>query len=500
MRKLICAGFISVTILSCRGQSPKITNTDTTPVHSEFNKNSNGLIYSDQDINALKFVIDSLNLKFKTCDLNKDYFSYPQTRLYSLHFESKNNNLKELKIELGSNPDFYTIINKYKSFLKKVDSSKILIQSPHKGDNGRLIYLSGNAFSGFNTDYSITAILPNQKWIYDYEEKGKDNTAYTIDCSFIPGNFSQVIIPSQYARLIQYIDCMIDTSASIFLGKQDLNPFERKTSAKADTYYKDINDYLNKKLDLKKKKDDYNFDYLNADKIKYAITNLSDDQFLSEKIKLLTAIYLENETGSDETEELIAAFISKEKALEIKRKRRVFGQCSQDNSPRVHAKNIAILAAETHSWDIFLQAHLNIMNDRFERITDGSYAWGKRQTYIKELEALDINVTDMMLGLCLRSFNTSDNHYNGTVWRIGKALSESKDRLLFEEKAKKIMQDDKLDEFNRSLIFLLYHTYLNHLTDKDERKIKVTALKKSVDNYPAFIQSGINEIETNLTD
>lgn len=502
MRKLFCTFIISAFLLSCQAQPPQNVKTDTTTNYSEFDKNTNGLIYSDNDISALRFVVDSLNLKFKTCDLNKVYLSYPQTKLYTISFKSKTNNLLEIKKEFEGNPDFYTLIKKYKAFLNTVDSNRLLIKSPYKQEDGKTAYLSGNAFGGFEKEYSISRnkIEPGQKWVYDYEKKGEYNDAYSIDCYFMPNDFFQIQIPSKYAKLIQYIDCMIDTSATIFLGKKEADLFGRSTSKKATAYYNDINGYLTKKMDLKNKKDDYTFDYLSDIKIAYAKNNLQNDVFLLNKLQLLSAAYLDSETGNDAAEELIAAFVSKAKALEIKRKRRVYGQCSMDNSPRVHAKNIASLAAETHSWDIFLRAHLNIMNDRFDRMSDGSYAWGQRQTYIKELEVLDINVADMMLGLSLRAYNVAEEHYNGTIWRIGKALCESKDRLKFEEEAKNIMKDNNLDQFNRSLIFLLYHTYLNYLEDKAERKLKVQEFKKTVSQYPSFLQSVIGEMKETLAD
>jgi hypothetical protein len=502
MRKLFCISLISVFFLCCKSQVRETTVTDSTPAYTEFSKNSNGLIYSDQDINALRFVVDSLNLKFKTCAISKQYLCYPQARYYLLRFESKSDNLLEIKRDMDGHPDFYTLAKKYTTYLKEIDSNLLLIKTPVKENDGKAIYISGNSFKGFNRNYVFGRNIKTaaQQCVYEYEKKGEYNSANTIDCYFIQGAFAQAMLPTKYARLIQYIDCMVDTAASIFLGKKDTDPFYAKTSREVSTCYNEINSYLNKQMKIVKQKDSYEFDYLTENKITYAKTNLANNSFLSKKLLQLANVYIANETGDDRAEELVALFVSKQKALEIKRKRVVYGQCSMDNSPRVHAKNIAALAAETHSWDIFLRAHLNIMNDRFERMTDGSYAWDKRQTYIRELEVLDINVIDMMLGLSLRSYNVAEDHYNGTVWRIGKALTESKDRLKFEAAAKDMMKDDELDPFNRSLIFLLYHTYLNYLTDKEERKIKVTAFKQTASQYPAFIQPAIDKMETVLTD
>jgi hypothetical protein len=134
------------------------------------------------------------------------------------------------------------------------------------------------------------------------------------------------------------------------------------------------------------------------------------------------------------------------------------------------------------------------MNDRFERASDGSYAWEKRETYLKELEELNLNIVDLMLGLTLRAENAADNHYYGTIWRMGKALTESKDKPLFEQKAVAIMKDPSLDEFNRGLVFLLYRTYIDRLEEK-EGKQKREELRKTINSFPGFIQTSIRQLK-----
>jgi hypothetical protein len=61
--------------------------------------------------------------------------------------------------------------------------------------------------------------------------------------------------------------------------------------------------------------------------------------------------------SNDTFEEYVARYVSAAEALELKRNRRVIGGCSMDNSPRIHAQNIAILSAETTKWEIFLRSH-----------------------------------------------------------------------------------------------------------------------------------------------
>jgi len=460
---------------------------------NEFANNKNGLIYSEQDINALRFVVDSLNLRFKSCDLKK-YYAYPQAKAYSLKFSSKTDDLQQIISSLKNGVSFQSLLKTYKNLISKADSNVFLVSLPDR-ENGKLRYLSGNAFNGFDDEYRLSGdnTFGTKKWIFEYFKKEKYHEIYSLDALYITEDLLQPVIPNDYAKLIQYIDCMVDTAEKIFTSEKYIPEF--LSNDKKNIAYTELNNFLNARMKIKKSKNDYDYSYLTDSKIKFVIDSLNKNTFVINKLNELATWYTTNGGGDDGAEEMIAALISKQRALQLKRNRRVMGSCSMDESPRRHAWNIAMLAAETHSWEIFLRAHLDIMNDRFDRMTDGSYAWGQRQTYIKELETLDINVIDMMLGLSLRAYNISPGHYNGTVWRIGRALSESKDRLLFEKEAKKIMQDDKLDQFNRSLIFLLYRTYLNYLEDKKEAQSKIEILKNEIVQYPSFIQTAIKEIK-----
>ena len=143
---------------------------------------------------------------------------------------------------------------------------------------------------------------------------------------------------------------------------------------------------------------------------------------------LLESAYQEaNESKSsyDVFEKYVATYLTPGKALELKRNRIVVGQCSMDDRPRIHAMNIAQLAGESLNWDVFLRAHLNIMNDRIDRISDGSWAWESRHTYIKELEELHFDVVSLLLGIALRAEDLPKNHYYGGNSRLGRAIDES---------------------------------------------------------------------------
>ncbi|HEY0261567.1 MAG TPA: hypothetical protein VGB95_00970, partial [Chitinophagales bacterium] len=191
--------------------------------------------------------------------------------------------------------------------------------------------------------------------------------------------------------------------------------------------------------------------------------------------------------SDDEFEEYVGRYYSPKTELELKRNRRVVGGCSMDRSPRIHAFNIALLAAETINWEIFLRAHLDIMNDKFQRASDGSYAWGARETYIKELEVLDINVLDLLLGISLRIENSSKNHYFGSIGRTGRALSETNNASEIEAKMLQMISDNKLDDYNRLLIYYLFLNYNYHLEDKEKQSVNKDKLKTAVKTLPEYL-------------
>lgn len=163
------------------------------------------------------------------------------------------------------------------------------------------------------------------------------------------------------------------------------------------------------------------------------------------------------------------SFSKKIELLEQWRNTRVIGMCSQDIAPRIHAIEIAFLAAETANWEVFLKAHLDIMNDRFERVSDGSYAWNERKTYIKELEELEIDLTSLLLGISFRIDNPAENHYYGNVWRLGRAISESEQVEEFEQAIVEIVQNEELDFLNRALGYFLFDSYVHNLPDETKK-------------------------------
>ena len=160
-----------------------------------------------------------------------------------------------------------------------------------------------------------------------------------------------------------------------------------------------------------------------------------------------------------------------------------------DSRPRTHAINICILAAQTAQWDIFLRSHLDIMNDNFQRMSDGSWAWEGRETYLKELEMLNIHATDLLLGTCLQTRSVNDNHYSGDIQRIGRALAETSEPDVVEKQMLTMISDNRLDNYNRLLIAYLFDNYNYYVKDEKVKTVNNTKFREAIKHLPSYIQT-----------
>jgi hypothetical protein len=469
---------------------------------TEFGKSNNGLIYSDTTVKQLKFIVDSLNLKFKVCELNKTYLSKFQAKAHFVSLES--GKIKDAKKDIEANISFDDFIKKYSK--SEVENELLVVKFKYKNDVEKDVieFSSIELNSKYEHEFNFEKNLKNYdeplkgKWIYRYYDK-TEYSKESIDAFYFIEEFSQISIPEIYARMIQYSDCMVDTSTQIFYEKAHRSGVRYRNDEPSKS--KEFMDYIHKSTN----RPEYNTEYNEKD---YEIYSKKYQLWDSLRISMVDSLKNKDEKFSkllneaikeaiikgstdDEFEEYVGLYYSKKTELELKRNRIVVGGCSQDNSPRVHALNIAKLSAETINWEIFLRSHLDIMNDRFERASDGSYAWGQRKTYIKELEVLDINVLDLLLGISLRIENPSNNHYYGSIGRLGRALSETNKSTEIEAKMLQMVSDNQLDDYNRILIYYLFLNYNYNLDDKQKQTLNKEKLMKAVKTLPKYLATKI---------
>lgn len=506
----------------------------------EFEVYPNGLIYSDHSINKLKHIVDSLNLKFKVCEYNKVFKSVNQTKAKYVSLEK--NKILEAKNDMDNNISYADFITKYPRAIVNEDLLVVKFKYFDKYDNSNKIYVDAVDFNDRN-QFSITknenevlsffSASVKGKWLYEYHEKTKYSSE-SIDAFYFVEDFTSKNLQPKYNKLIQYADCMVDTTAQVFYDNskesgvryfdtiprkfQKFTKYVDEALKKPNFSYEDYDvligmDTMNfekpwKKLQMSKKERakseerrklvEEKFERFKKEYDAWEEKRFSRIDSLKVNDKNFMPLFLEAyeesksvKSSDDEFEEYVGRYVSKEAELEMKRNRRVIGGCSMDQSPRIHAFNIALLSAETTKWEIFLRSHLNIMNDRFDRVSDGSYAQKERKTYIRELEVLDINLLDLIIGISLRIENPSNNHYYSSINRIGRALSESKNKVEIENQLLQMVKDDSLDDYNRTLMYFLFDNYNHYLEDKNLQKENIVKLQEAVATLPSYISSKI---------
>lgn len=441
----------------------------------EFKTHENGLIYSPEAMERLKGIVGEKNEEFRVCDYNKQYYSIEQTRgkIYQLSDPNVESLVHDLKADIAP-----------ASFVKKYGVSAngnnmgLLTKQHYTNYKGEKVVGIREQPDGIRIeiDENEWETSKSGNWVWNVS-----NRKY-VQVAYLRGGFSSTPLSDRYNRMIQYSECLIDTTSQIFAmdaSRKIWYGTSDSSRSKQEKFMKFLVRKFGKKAPIVGYKKGLSDEEMFARMDSLQEWEKSKKLFVQQELhknpefkKLLGQGYQEalaNKNSNDDFEYYVANYLSNEKALELKRNRIVVGGCSMDEAPRIHAMNIAQLAGESVNWDIFLRAHLNILNDNFSRVSDGSWAWEARETYIKELESLNIHVSELLFGIALRASNVAEGHYYGSIGRMGRAISESKEVSVYLNELPMMVADKKLDDFNRLLMFYLYDNLIYH-TDKSEKK------------------------------
>lgn len=465
--------------------------------NTEFRIHENGLIYDDETMKKLSHIVDSLNIRFRQCE-PRDYKSFAQG---FATFVTVDKNKKAATGAIRDNISLEAFRKKFpKAEVERVRIYKYTFTNykkertvcytsfPFPDDNEKALYLP-----------LTNANDKTNGWVMEEDE---DVSALFLEDLESPS------FPQVYAQLIQYVDCMVDTTATIYFQEAERETFDSlPPGSKVRQYLELANDFggepeYPRDLDVETP---FYEQAIHKYRREHAQWNNKRLAALDEKMKEQhNQILLQEATdealslgrSSDVLEFYVERYLSPGQALKLKRHRQVVGFCSMDSRPRDHAADICRLAATTAQWDIFLRAHLDIMNDNFVRASDGSYAWAGRGTYLKELEALNINATDLLIGTCLRSSTVSDNHYHGDISRIGRALAESHDLDAVSTRLLAMIKDDQLDLFNRLLTVYVFNHFNYNLPEDavERRKANVAELQAAIATLPDDLVKALEKL------
>ena len=186
---------------------------------NEFKIFSNGLIYDESTMQKLGSIVDSLNLKFRSCDLAHPYYANPQGMAHVVNIPNKTV-LKAVQDGMS----FATFAEKYPRQVKHRDLW--IVKTRYESYDGKkYIAYHGLPSGGDQPSIELKDKKSNDRdigWIVD--EEGK--TAFYLE------KLDHRELPFDYARLVQYVDCMIDTTAEIYFPEAKRAVYQRvdKTS------------------------------------------------------------------------------------------------------------------------------------------------------------------------------------------------------------------------------------------------------------------------------
>lgn len=470
----------------------------------EFTTYPNGLIYSPQAMKHINYVVDSLNLKFKKCEFNRKLITDLRGKGTYIHLSIPDSIvlLQQLESDLYHNMSLADVQRKYAEYILSVQKQINLSFAYTSNLDGSYRYKvtverKSDEYD-FTSQSDIAPLHSNSHWYFKIRQDQQWRNFY-IDANWIEEVYSPMFMPEKYAYLVNYADCMIDTTATIFEKSKLFSDSKEDQTEYEEAYIKAKTIICPTEKDFEQCIDHIRNDQRLLSKLDKRLKN--DTTFLRSLRQAVIHSPFDEEYGSIELPDSNLNWLVERYAplmmLDYVRQGAVVGECSHDDSPRLQAQKIAYLSAEAHNWGIFLRSHLNIMNDRFVRWgADGKpNTW---LTYIQELEATGINVLDLIFGISLYVANPSPNHYFGNIGRLGRALAESKDSLEFERRAVNMITDADLDSLNRIRIAYLYTNYLLSLREEGRALPKWEGFLKIPNVPPAFLKSEGENIRKRL--
>lgn len=460
-------------------------------------------IYTQEAKQKLGKIVDSLNLRFKKQHLNKKYYARPQAKAHIIYTDK---NVTAIKKDIENNISFENFEKKYPNTIDAKDEliiKEIYYDEIDKGTNTnfeikslRFNYRNDNKYRKENT--TNQNIQWKNKWVIG---NFSDNTEYTyLNAIYITEEFEGTAIPEEYGNMISYVDCMIDTNATIILANpkyDEINPTNdkktkklKKLSNKFDRFtkqYKKKNPYPkldNNKfkksipsdklmcLEEIKKLSTINDEYSNSqnqwdkDKYIYIKSNLAKEKDLV--LKVYQDCIENNDNTISYMENYLNEILSGSQMLDLIRRRAIiYPDCGTDYRSVFHLQQIEYLTTETAQWDIFLRTHLDLMKNSLY------YAYNRRiqkteKRFIQVVESLNINLVELLIGSILKFEHSFNNHYFNDDRTIGIIFSVSKNKKKFEEQIYTMLADTKLDIYNRILIYHSFLRYLQNINKNDK--------------------------------
>ncbi len=169
------------------------------------NSNITKLAYDAKTINQLKFIVDSLHLKYKKNPPNKMYMSVPQTKGYTIILRENTPNLyiDDLTRDLKNKIPLEKLRKKYPNVINE-NIAFVTKQKQQKYSKKMQTY-----FNIVSWQYSDIKIILEEK---DFDKKYNNEAIFKYEKNnnwllgiFILEDFKTQEIPAEYSNMISYV-------------------------------------------------------------------------------------------------------------------------------------------------------------------------------------------------------------------------------------------------------------------------------------------------------
>lgn len=379
---------------------------------------SGKLLYSDTAKKGLRHIVDSLNLDFRASE-SKIYKAPMQGR--GDYFFIKGDETYDALKDIKAGVPFRQMADKYPNAEKQPDI--LVVRTKQKIDS-----LKMTSFSVVSMGYLMPSVFFTEEeadvmekvtkgWIYNYDEKEN-----AINAFYFSKAMTAPELPEHYSRMLQYKDHLMPSGNTIYFDYawECTPPYIYIAGPKMQAFYDDLNHKLKRpeyipEVPLTENNgfettthtvsDDATKKSFRQEVAKWEETRMGRVDSLMQKDAGFRELFSEaldearnHLTVTDEEfEEYAEIYASKEDALYFKRCRKVATIYPEDKTPYLHRINIARLAAETLNWGVYIAAQTEILNEKL-MFTEEYDAESPDITFVKELEAINVNVVDFLLG------------------------------------------------------------------------------------------------------
>lgn len=440
------------------------------------------LIYSDEAREALMHIVDSLNLEFSVSE-SKRYKACLQGR-GDYFFISGTQTADAIK-DIESGYTFNQMAAKYPQAQMQPD---VIVERLEATLDGKpnVIYAAISLGEMIpSAAFTEDTALPSKGWVFSYDIQYSALTAY-----YLPDGLSSPELPERYARLVQYVNHLVPRDIHVYFDYawECTPPYAYEPGPKMKLF----KDYHNQKLQppvytelnpdnpVAAKEDRERFRTKLAawgDFRRHGADSLMQNDAVFKKLFHDALAEANNHltVTDEEFEEYTEAYASKEEALYFKRCRKVINTESTDSEPRRHMMNIARLATETRDWQLYLSSQFEILSERlFFRPSLPNETL--QHSFVRELEAINVNAVDFLLGHALRTADKEQGLTNMATFKLAMPLVEAFDREVAENILLDMIADRELDEVNRATAYRLFCSYNRllpeMLREKNNRRLE----------------------------